>query len=449
VRYQTALQPVARVASEATLHGPDDGPGSAWPRGYIDEASPLKWVGIVLLALVLSGAMLLVAVIGSSRIQGQQAQVALDPFYTPPDPLPSTPGTVIRTEPLNVTVPGGTAHRILYVSERPDGAPAASGGMIFIPDSPVPANGRPVVAWAHGTLGMGDACVPSRSANPLQDTDNWLDQMMSLGWVVVSTDYVGLGTPGPSLYLVAQSEVRDVVNAVRAARNIPQAHAGTRYVTWGHSQGGHSSVWTGHLGREYAPELTLLGVAAAAPALDLTAIMGVQWDTVAGWVIGPSVLESWPTYYPDLPVDGIVSTAGLDAAKRLAFQCIKQSGLEGLARQAIGQDFFEKDPLSESAWAAAAKEQTPAPLPASMPVFIAQGTADEVVLPWPQAIIEDEWCRAGATIDVLWMGGVGHIPAASTAGPSAVAWIANRFAGRPAQRTCDVPPPIAPEAPVR
>ena len=116
---------------------------------------------------------------------------------------------------------------------------------------------------------MGDACVPSRSANPLQDTDNWLDQMMQLGWVVV-VDRLrrASGTPGPNLYLVAQSEVRDVVNAVRAARNVPEAEAGTRYATWGHSQGGHSSVWTGHLGEEYAPELDLLGVAAAAPALD-------------------------------------------------------------------------------------------------------------------------------------------------------------------------------------
>ena len=93
-------------------------------------------------------------------------------------------------------MPGATALRMLYVSERPDGTPAASGGMLFIPDSPAPPEGRPVVAWAHGTLGMGDACAPSRSANPLQDTDNWLDQMMQLGWVVVATDYVGLGHAG-------------------------------------------------------------------------------------------------------------------------------------------------------------------------------------------------------------------------------------------------------------
>lgn len=408
---------------------------------------PLRATLLVLLAMVALVVVAVAAVLVTAKVTTDRQQAAIQPFYTPPDPLPTVPGTVIRMEPLGVSVPNAEAFRILYVSERPDGTPAASSGMIFIPDSPAPADGRPVVAWAHGTLGMGNACVPSRSANPLQDTDNWLDQMMSLGWVVVSTDYVGLGTPGPNQYLIAQSEVRDVVNAVRAARNIPAAHAGTRYVTWGHSQGGHSSVWTGHLGATYAPELTLLGVTAAAPALELPTIMAAQWDTVVGWVIGSDVMESWPTYYPKAIPSEIESAAGADASAGLSSECIKQSGLEALALQKLGKNFFKVDPVTVPEWADAARDQTPAPLPADMPVFIAQGTADEVVLPWPTAMVQEAWCAAGSTIDVLWMGGITHQAAAVTAGPSAVVWIADRFAGRPAARTCDVPPAVAPTDP--
>lgn len=410
----------------------------------------MRWwrtTAIVLLAIITAGVMALVAGVVSSRLQTSEDQAGLQPFYDVPSPLPGPPGTIIRTEPLGVDVPGATALRMLYVSERPDGTPAASGGMLFIPDSPAPPEGRPVVAWAHGTLGMGDACVPSRSANPLQDTDNWLDQMMQLGWVVVSTDYVGLGTPGPNQYLIAQSEVRDVVNAVRAARNTPQAEAGTRYATWGHSQGGHSSVWTGHLGAEYAPELDLLGVAAAAPALNLSEIVGAQWDNAVGWVIGPDVIQSWPTYYAGLPVDEVLTSEGRDSSARLAGECIKESALEGLARERLGQQFFAVDPLTVAPWSDAARDQTPAPLPADMPVFIAQGTADTVVLPWPNAMVQEEWCTAGSAISVLWMGGIPHQAAATTAGPSAVAWLADRFAGRAAPRTCDTPPPVAAQVP--
>lgn len=410
----------------------------------------MRWwrtTAIVLLAILTAGLMALAAGVVSSRLQTSEEQAALQPFYDAPSPLPGPPGTIIRTEPLGVDVPGATALRMLYVSERPDGTPAASGGMLFIPDSPAPPEGRPVVAWAHGTLGMGDACVPSRSTNPLQDTDNWLDQMMQLGWVVASTDYVGLGTPGPNQYLIAQSEVRDIVNAVRAARNTPQAEAGTRYATWGHSQGGHSSVWTGHLGAEYAPELELVAVAAAAPALNLPEIASAQWDTAVGWVIGSDLIESWPTYYPDLPVDAILSSQGADAGGRLSAECIKESGLEALAREKLGQQFFASDPLGQPAWKAALDEQTPPPLPADMPVFIAQGMADEVVLPWPNAMIQEAWCTAGSSLSMLWMGGISHQAAATTSGPSAVAWLDDRFAGRPVPRTCDTPPPVSAQVP--
>ena len=109
----------------------------------------LRWTGIVLLAMLTAGAMVLVAVVGSARFQTDTAQAALQPFYTPPQPLPETPGTLIRIEPLGVDVPDATAYRILYVSERPDGTPAASSGMIFVPDSLAPADGRPVVCLLY------------------------------------------------------------------------------------------------------------------------------------------------------------------------------------------------------------------------------------------------------------------------------------------------------------
>jgi hypothetical protein len=86
-------------------------------------------------------------------------------------------------------------------------------------------------------------------------------------------------------------------------------------------------------------------------------------------------------------------------------------------------------------------------MPAAMPVFVAQGTADEVVLAWPNALLQQEWCEAGSTLTVDWLGGVNHMQAAIVAGPEAIAWIADRFADRPAPRTCDVPPPVAPVPP--
>lgn len=402
----------------------------------------VKWAFLGLVLVVVTVVAIAFGLFEQKQSTTAAQQDALAAFYQPPSPVPSELGTVVRMEPLGVTVPGGTGFRMLYVSQRPNGEPAVSGGMLFIPSTPAPPQGRPVVAWAHGTLGMGDACTPSRSTNPLQDTDNWLGEMMNLGWVVVSTDYVGMGTPGPNLYLVAQAEARDVVNSVRAARNVPEAHAGKRFVAWGHSQGGHSSIWTGHLARTLAPELELIAVAAAAPAAELNLIIGAQWPTPVGWVIGPEVEQSWPVVYPDLPLEGVITARGLANSERLANECIVAAGIEGLARTDLGQDYFVADPVTNTAWAAVGREQTPSPLPSDMPVLIAQSTADAVVLAWPNGVLQDTWCAAGSALSMLWLGKVSHQDTAMVAGPQVVSWIADRFAGRPAGRTCDVPPPV-------
>lgn len=404
-----------------------------------------RWTLLVVGAIVFSLLMALIASYVASTRETNVTQSGLDAFYTPPNPIPAKPGTLIRSEPLAVEVPGATAYRMLYSTQRPDGTPAVSGGMMFIPDGPAPAGGRKVVAWAHGTVGQGDACTPSRSTNPLQDTTNWLDQMMQFGWVVVSTDYAGMGTPGPNLYLVAQAEVSDVVNSVRAIREFPAAHAGSEYVVWGHSQGGHSSLWSGQLAPNLAPELNLIGVAAAAPAAELTLIMGAQWSTAVGWAIGPEIVESWPVVYPSLPLDGYISPQGQANGARLANECIIAAAIEGLVRIDFGQEFFAVNPTNTD-WGVKALEQTPPPLPALMPAFIGQSTADTVVLPWPNAVLQEKWCKAGSMIEMLWIGDVSHQDTATTIGPAAVDWIADRFAGRPPTRTCDVEPPVSPPA---
>lgn len=407
----------------------------------------------IVLAVLLVGTMTGVGIVLGSVAQTRSDQESLTPFYTPPATLPA-PGSVIRTEPLTfpdtgftLDLPGVTAYRMLYVSTRPDGTPAASGAMVFVPNSPAPPDGRPVVAWAHGTVGMGDACAPSRSPRGTNDMSGWLEQMMSLGWVVVATDYVGLGTPGPELYLVAEAEVDDVINSVRAVRAMPEAQASARYAVFGHSQGGHSSLWAGHLAPEKAPDLELVGVAAAAPAAELTPIVEAQWDGVVGWVIGPEALIAWQYGDPQLQLEGVVTKAGIDNFERLADECINLAALEGLARNKLGQSFFEIDPLDSPTWKAVVDQQTPPPLPADMPVMVSQGLADQVVLPWPNAILQEKWCAAGSTLSMEWMGDVDHMKAAIVSGPQVVAWIADRFAGRPAPRTCDVPPPVPPRPP--
>src|SRR6202050_279613 len=174
---------------------------------------------------------------------------------------------------------GAQAYRVLYRSTGMHGEPIAVSGVIIVPPGPAPASGRPIVAWAHPTTGVVPPCAPSLAIFVFQQMAG-LRQLVEQGAVVAATDYPGLGTKGPHPYLVGDSEARAVIDSVRAARSFPGLENSTRYAVWGHSQGGQAALFTGIIAKSYAPELTLLGVAAAAPATDLVTLMNADINSV-------------------------------------------------------------------------------------------------------------------------------------------------------------------------
>ena len=83
------------------------------------------------------------------------------------------------------------------------------------------------------------------------------------------------------------------LDAVRAARNLEQAHASTEFAVWGHSQGGQAALFTGQLAGTYAPELHLVGVAAGGPVPNMIDLFKVNIKTIIGRVLIAMGLQSW------------------------------------------------------------------------------------------------------------------------------------------------------------
>ena len=150
------------------------------------------------------------------------------PFYRTPYAGIAGPGGLIRSDPMKGSPPGSSAWKILYTSTGLDGKPIEVSGVVIASDLPAPTAGRHVVAWAHPTTGVSDRCAPSAFPE-FFETIPHLTALMALDYVVVATDYPGLGTAGPHPYLVGVSEGRAVLDAVRAAREIPKAGAGKRF----------------------------------------------------------------------------------------------------------------------------------------------------------------------------------------------------------------------------
>jgi acetyl esterase/lipase len=360
-------------------------------------------------------------------------------FYdAPASDVAGAPGTLVRQEPMVGAPLGAAAYRVLYRSTSFDGKPILVSGVIVVPQGAPPPGGRPIVAWAHPTSGIVPHCAPSLAIFIFQQIQG-LRPLVERGYVVAATDYPGLGTPGPHPYLVGVSEARAVIDSVRVARTMPGAGGGTRFVVWGHSQGGHAALFTGIIARSYAPELTLMGVAAAAPATELAALMNDDIDTPAGKNITAMTLWSWQRVY-NAPIDKVVDPRAMPAIDRLAQECVEGPYdliVRHRTERALENYFLTVEhPADVEPWHALLLKNTPGTLPPDIPIFLAQGTIDPVIRREVTQHYATALCKAGSKLRMLYLPNVGHGAAGRASALAAVDWMTARFAGEPAPDDC-------------
>jgi alpha-beta hydrolase superfamily lysophospholipase len=368
------------------------------------------------------------------------APAGLPDFYAVPDPLPAgQPGDLIKAEPVTVDGLDGSVWRVMYLSESLAGQPIAVTGLVAVPSSAAPEGGRPGITWAHGTTGLADTCAPSLDATKLDPIAN---QLLGQGYVVTATDYEGEGTPGRHPYIAGESEGRGVLDIVKAARQMPETDAGTRYVIWGHSQGGHAALFAGHIAADWAPGLDLLGVVAGAPPSQLLLINAALQKSPFKYYIGMAAAGLNAAYGDaKAPLDQVLTPAGLTWLQQVDTMC---AGDLGTASKDIDFTTLQKaDPATVPGWSDLLKANDPGtfttPIPA--PLLIIHGGNDEQIPVVSSAALFTQLCAIGQ-VEQRWV-----YPDQSHAGVIApsfgdmLTWIDHRFAGEPA------PDPMQPQGP--
>ena len=209
------------------------------------------------------------------------------------------------------------AFRIIYRSTGLNGEPIAVSATVIYPAGPPPEGGRDVIAWAHYTTGVAERCAPTLLPN-LSGTIPGLEQMLARGYVVVATDYAGLGLPGVHAYLVGISEARVGARlgarraqseAARTPPNASPCGAIRRAATPRCSP----ASWPPRMRRE----LKLVGVAAAAPATNLVDLFKAQKGSIAGNSLTAMALLSWSRTY-NLPLDSVLEDGAEASFEKVA-----------------------------------------------------------------------------------------------------------------------------------
>ncbi|MGZ8401091.1 MAG: alpha/beta fold hydrolase, partial [Methyloceanibacter sp.] len=266
-----------------------------------------------------------------------------------------------------------------------------------------------------------------------------LSNMLAQGYVVVATDYPGLGTPGIHPYLIGIGEGRAVLDSVRAARALPDTGASDRFAVWGHSQGGHAALYTGQLAASYAPELKIVGVAAAAPATYLAELFDADSATPTGKELTAMTIYSWSKLY-NTPASALVEPDATGAFEQMAHDCIESvpefQAITDAEKPLQSVKFLKANPTKTEPWQSVMLRNTPGQAPAGAPVLIAQGTADTTVRPQITKQFGEALCKQGAHVDFIWLNGVSHTFAARDSATQTLVWMGDRFRGAPPPSSC-------------
>jgi hypothetical protein len=246
------------------------------------------------------------------------------------EPIPS-PGTTIAFASLDraLSLSGaGPAYRVLYSTVNQHDQPAVSTGAVFLPPGPPPDGGFPVIAWAHGTVGLGDDCTPSALPRTPRD-DEYLSHWLGEGYAVVASDYVGLGTPGLMSYLNSVTTAHGVVDSVIAAHDMGLPLS-PRWGIVGQSQGGGAAISSARWATEFSQGtgLDYRGVVATGTPANIEKLVYQGGPDLKLPELGP-IANAYMAYIlaalrearPDLNIDSVLSPAGLNAAERAETVC--------------------------------------------------------------------------------------------------------------------------------
>jgi uncharacterized membrane protein HdeD (DUF308 family)/pimeloyl-ACP methyl ester carboxylesterase len=362
-------------------------------------------------------------------------------FYSPSASVPSAPGQLIRSEPYTHSVPkGARGWLILYTTTDLNDKPTVGSAFVMVSDQQSDAP-RDVVLWDHGTQGADRSCAPTILPAPLPLTAPMaaMEQQLKEGRVLVGADYPGMGTSGPQGYLVGQNEGRSALDAVRAAHQLHNLRLSNRTVVWGHSQGGQAALWTGALATTYAPDLDVLGVAAAAPAADVKGLITTFRDSTIGKVLGPLIIRSFAETYPDVQAADYIDPRMYPIYEAASRRCIPetQSVVSLLTALTMQGEMFSTDTATGPLGARLDQNLPTGTIDA--PLFIAQGAADPLILPKVQERYVRDRCAAGQALAYKEYKGRDHLSVVADDSPYTAdlkAWTDDRFAGTPQKNTC-------------
>lgn len=368
-----------------------------------------------------------------------------------PTPESSRPGTLTASASLPAAFSLPNAGRAMHITYLSTNGVTGSGlvpvtAEVILPPGKAPKGGWPIVAWAHGTVGVADHCAPS--ANPWTDRNRrYLSVWMQRGFAVVGTDYQGLGTPGVHAYLDTRVEAYSLLDGVRAALStVPELR--NKVMIVGQSQGGGAAFASAAFAPAYAPDIDIRGtVATGVPYITpelLRQLMTASATRQQGATFDPLMVytlylaQGLAGYDPAFRPEDAFTAKALPAYQAAGDLCVYQ--LTDRVKDA-GLTFGNSlAPNFAKALAPALAAMAYPTMKLAQPLFIGTGELDRDVPPPLQFGLVKAACAAGTTVQAHLYKGLDHSQTVNASLPDSAAFTQAVMEGRPVTPQCTPTP---------
>ncbi len=348
-------------------------------------------------------------------------------FYEVPDPIPAGEhGDLVRWQALDATF--SRRYRIMYLSETVAGTPTVVTGLVELPDDQAPFGGLKALLYGHGSTGLDDPCSPSVVIDgPDADAADEFDSMSTAindGWAVIATDYEGLGGPGSHPLLVGVSEARSMLDAGRAARQLPVAYIGDTTGVFGYSQGGHAALWATQLAAEWTPEQPIIGTVAAATPSEVPLLVGAalsqpqQEDDAVAVLAGAATANVGAA----IALTQLLTPAGTELLASWDTQCFDVD-------PAVAGPYVTGDPATVEPFATLLAANTAGTVASPTPLLLFHGDADATVPIAHNDTLVARLCATGQVIERRVVAGASHGSTIAQARTEGLTWLTGLAAG--------------------
>jgi hypothetical protein len=371
-----------------------------------------------------------------------------DPFYAVPSGIGGLPnGTVLASR--SITAYGGPiplpahAWEVKYKTLDTQGNATATVATVLVPDIPWHGPGaRPLVSYQTAEDGVGAKCSPSYAlhaglaagATNSEAETSLIATSLLQGWAVVAPDYEGPNSD----FLGAAGEAHGVLDGVRAALHFGPAgfSAATPVALWGYSGGALASSLAAQLQPRYTPELHFKAVVLGGEVGDLNA----TFNAFNGGLFGGGVIVGvigLDRSYPSADLEQYMNAAGRQVLAANQTDCLTDAVAQ---YPFFNIDNYEAVPGAIQLPAVQSLLRSVSPLwfggVPTGPVYDYHAVFDELAPIGPDRALMRQYCADGVRVDHYEDYLSEHLILTATGAPGAIAYLTQRFAGKPAPDNC-------------